>query len=70
VLGIIPLALLGVPLLLGELGWALTVAVPVGGAASAALIGHALFVNGPTDPVAGPAASAEANGRQLHPSAD
>ncbi|MFB6159759.1 MAG: hypothetical protein ABEJ61_01125 [Haloferacaceae archaeon] len=70
VLGLIPLSLLGVTLLLGGLGWSLTAAVPVGATGSVALIGHALFVNGPTDAVAADGPVPDANAGQPHPTAD
>lgn len=55
VLGLIPLALLGLTALLVTGGLALTVAVPLAGAVSAGLIGHAMFVRTPsTTVVAGP----------------
>lgn len=55
VLGTIPLALLGVPFVLNLLGVPFVAAVPVGGAVSMALVGHAMFVRGPGagDEVAG-----------------
>ncbi len=49
VLGLIPAALFAVPIALSVFGIPLSVAVPVGGVASALLIGHAMFVNGPDD---------------------
>lgn len=49
VLAVIPLTLLGVPGMLAGAGLDLTIAVPLGAAVAAALIGHAMFVNGPTD---------------------
>jgi len=49
VLGLIPLALLGLTALFTATGLALTTAVPVAGSVSAAMIGHALFVRTPTD---------------------
>lgn len=49
VLGLIPAALLAVPIALSVFGIPLSVAVSVGGVASALLIGHAMFVNGPVD---------------------
>ena len=48
VLVLIPLSLLGVSGLLSGVGLALTVAVPAGAAVAAGLVGHAMFVNGPT----------------------
>lgn len=47
VLGLIPIALLGVTLLMESVGWSLRVAVPVGGLVAAGLVGHAMFVRGP-----------------------
>lgn len=47
ILGLIPLALLGITALLSVVGFPLAQAVPVGAGASVLLIGHALFVNGP-----------------------
>lgn len=47
VLGLIPIALLGITLLMESLGWSLRVAVPIGGLVAAALVGHAMFVRGP-----------------------
>ena len=49
VLGLIPLALIGIAVPLVLTGVDLTVAVPLAGSVSVGLIGHALFVNGPTD---------------------
>lgn len=63
VLGFIPLALLGVTGSLLAVGVGLSSAVPIGASASALLIGHALFVNGPTaapDPVEAPASTTHA----------
>ncbi|MFB6354361.1 MAG: hypothetical protein ABEJ92_09775 [Halobacteriales archaeon] len=51
VLAFIPLTLLGVPGMLTGVGLDLTIAVPLGATVAAALIGHAMFVNGPTDDV-------------------
>ena len=52
VLGLIPAALLGITFMLEGLGWSLQVAVPIGGAVAAALVGHAMFVRGPvSDPM-------------------
>ncbi|MFC7071371.1 hypothetical protein [Halobaculum lipolyticum] len=52
VLGLIPAALLGITFMLEGLGWSLQVAVPVGGAVAAGLVGHAMFVRGPvSDPM-------------------
>lgn len=49
VLGLIPLALIGIAGPLVVTGVDLAVAVPLAGSVSLGLIGHALFVNGPTD---------------------
>ncbi|WP_101297911.1 hypothetical protein [Halegenticoccus soli] len=49
VLGLIPLALLGITTMLSVVGFPLTTAVPVAASVSGLVIGHALFVNGPVD---------------------
>lgn len=49
VLGLIPVALVGIVGSLSVAGVELTTAVPVASTFSIALIGHALFVNGPVD---------------------
>ncbi|WP_135535323.1 MULTISPECIES: hypothetical protein [Halostella] len=49
VLGLIPVALLGLTALLTTAGLGLTTAVPLAASVSVALIGHAMFVNGPVD---------------------
>lgn len=49
ILGLIPLALFGIAGTLMLLGLQLTLAVPVAASVSVGLIGHALFVNEPTD---------------------
>ncbi len=49
VLGLIPLALVGIVGTLVVAGFELTTAVPVASSFSIAVIGHALFVNGPVD---------------------
>ena len=52
VLGLIPVALLGITFALEGLGWSMQVAVPIGGAVAAGLVGHAMFVRGPvSDPM-------------------
>lgn len=48
VLGLIPVAMIAVAGSLGLAGHTLPVAVSVGAAAAILVIGHALFVNGPT----------------------
>jgi hypothetical protein len=67
VLAFIPASLLGVTGLLAGIGLELTLAVPLGAAVAAGLIGHAMFVQAPTDgtPQAAPAAD-----RSFAPSAD
>lgn len=57
VLGFIPFALLGVGGGLHLAGLGLQSGVAVGGLFAAGLIGHALFVNGPTDPEPAPTRS-------------
>ncbi|WP_135824343.1 hypothetical protein [Halorussus ruber] len=59
VLGLIPLALLGLTALLTTAGFALTAAVPLAGTISAGMIGHAMFVRTPTDVVETPATLVE-----------
>ncbi|MFC6717215.1 hypothetical protein ACFQGT_06015 [Natrialbaceae archaeon GCM10025810] len=50
VLGLIPVALLGITAALTVVGVALTTAVPIGSLAAIALIGHAMFVKAPVTP--------------------
>lgn len=52
VLGLIPLALVGITGSLLGLGLELTTAVPVSAMAAVALIGHAMFVRTPVTPAA------------------
>jgi hypothetical protein len=63
VLGLIPLALIGITAVLHVAGLSLTSAVPLGAGASVLVMGHALFVNGPVDsapkPTQAPAPRAE-----------
>lgn len=49
VLGLIPLALLGLSSLLSVVGLSLTTAVPLAASVSVLVVGHALFVNGPVE---------------------
>ena len=49
VLGLVPLALIGVTGSLSALGWTLTSAVTLAGLLSILVVAHALFVNGPVD---------------------
>ncbi len=51
VLGIIPVALLGITAALTVVGISLTAAVPIGAAVAIGVIGHAMFVNAPIDVV-------------------
>lgn len=48
VLGIIPASMVAVTALLLVAGLGVTTAVPLGAGTSAVVVGHALFVNGPT----------------------
>ncbi|SEV88892.1 hypothetical protein [Natrinema salifodinae] len=49
VLGLIPVALLGITAALTLVGMSLTAAVPFGSLVAMAIIGHAMFVNTPAD---------------------
>ena len=49
VLGLIPVALIGITVALTVVGIPLFTAVPVGAVVAIALIGHAMFVNNPVD---------------------
>ena len=49
VLGLIPVALLGITAALTVVGVSLTTAVPVGAVVAIGLIGHAMFVNAPSE---------------------
>ncbi|NGM67500.1 hypothetical protein G6M89_00505 [Natronolimnobius sp. AArcel1] len=49
VLGLIPVALLGISAALTVVGLSLTAAIPVGAFVAMAIIGHAMFVNTPAD---------------------
>lgn len=53
VLGLVPLALVGLTALLHVIGVATLVAIPVGATVASLVVGHALFINGPTDRPAG-----------------
>ena len=70
ILGLIPLAFVGVTgaLVLGGIG--LTAAVPLGALVSLALVIHGMFVNGPVDAPASASASTPANNDQPLNSAD
>ncbi|WP_435175174.1 hypothetical protein [Halorussus sp. AFM4] len=56
ILGLIPLALLGLTAILTTVGVGLTTAVPLAGTVSVGMIGHAMFVRTPTETPAAPAA--------------
>ncbi|NHN59489.1 MULTISPECIES: hypothetical protein [Halorussus] len=49
ILGLIPLALLGLTAILTTVGVGLTTAVPLAGTVSVGMIGHAMFVRTPTE---------------------
>ncbi len=51
VLGLIPVALLGITAALSVVGFTLTAAVPVSAAVAIGVIGHAMFVNAPIETV-------------------
>jgi hypothetical protein len=53
VLGVVPLALVGITAALRAVGVESLVAIPVGAAAASLVVGHALFVNGPVDRAVG-----------------
>ncbi|SDM35829.1 hypothetical protein SAMN04487949_1398 [Halogranum gelatinilyticum] len=57
VLGVIPLALLGITAALSIVGLPLTVAVPAGASVAGLVVGHALFVNGPATAAPQPTAT-------------
>ncbi|MBV0923332.1 hypothetical protein KTS45_03895 [Halomicroarcula limicola] len=60
VLGLIPLAMAGITGVLSISGFALTTAIPMASVVAVGLIGHAMFVRAPVDPVPEPAAQADA----------
>ncbi|QLG47807.1 hypothetical protein [Natrinema halophilum] len=49
VLGLIPVALLGITAALTFVGLSVTAAVPLGSLVAMAIIGHAMFINTPAD---------------------
>jgi len=49
VLGLIPLALVGITAVLTLAGLSLTSAVPLGAGVSGLVVGHALFINAPIE---------------------
>jgi hypothetical protein len=54
ILGLIPLAMAGITGGLMAAGFALTTAIPLASVVAVALIGHAMFVRAPVDPVSTP----------------
>lgn len=60
VLGLIPLTLAGISGVLSLAGMALSVAIPIAGLVSIALIGHAMFVRTPAAPT--PATQTDSSG--------
>ncbi|MGB9932978.1 hypothetical protein [Haloarcula amylolytica] len=51
ILGLIPLAMAGITATLFAGGFALTTAIPMASVVTVGLIGHAMFVRAPVDPV-------------------
>jgi len=49
VLGLIPVALVGISAALAVVGISLTAAVPIAAVVAMAIIGHAMFINAPAD---------------------
>ncbi|RQG90577.1 hypothetical protein [Natrarchaeobius chitinivorans] len=49
VLGLIPVALLGITAALTLVGLSMTTAIPIGAFVAMGIIGHAMFVNTPAD---------------------
>lgn len=49
VLGLVPVALLGITTALTVVGVSVTTAVPIGALVASIVIGHAMFVNSPID---------------------
>lgn len=62
VLGLIPLALVGITGTLFAAGLALSLAIPVAGVVAIGLIGHAMFVRTPANPPRGASARGEGAG--------
>ncbi|WP_410767181.1 hypothetical protein [Haloferax sp. DFSO60] len=54
ILGLIPLALLGITGALVVVGLSVSMAVPMAAGVAALITGHALFVNGPSSPSPSP----------------
>ncbi|MDQ2071457.1 hypothetical protein RBH20_02775 [Haloarcula sp. H-GB4] len=51
ILGLIPLAMAGITATLFVVGFELTTAIPMASVVTVGLIGHAMFVRAPVDPV-------------------
>ena len=68
VLGLIPLALLGITGALTLAGLSVTIAVPMAATVPVALIGHAMFVRSPVDSTS--TASAAPAGSSMAPNGD
>lgn len=54
ILGLIPAVLIGFTGLLSVIGFAVTVALPIASAIAVGLVGHAIFINGPTSKSSNP----------------
>jgi len=67
ILGLIPLSLVTVAGVLTVLGVSLTAAVPVAASIPVALIGHALFVNGPVDASQSSSTTADSSSASFEP---
>ncbi len=59
VLGLIPMALLGLTGTLTVAGFGLTQAVPIAAGTAACIVGHALFINGPVSTPTGSSLEAD-----------
>lgn len=68
VLGLIPLALVGITGALTVAGFSITAAVPMAATVSVGLIGHAMFVRSPVDST--PATPAASSSSSMAPNAD
>jgi hypothetical protein len=67
ILGLIPLSLVGVTAVLSAVGFSLTSAVPLAAGVPVALIGHALFVNGPVGDTQSTADSVDSSSTSFEP---
>ena len=68
VLGLIPLALVGITGVLTLAGFSITTAVPMAATVSVGLIGHAMFVRSPVDST--PTTTAASTSSSMAPNAD